>query len=91
MNNLITKITIELDGKATELSVEQAKKLQEDLNTLFGSGQPVYIPYSNPIPYPSAPWPGNLPVWYSDRLTCNAPYITDHKISLGGAQCFANQ
>ena len=57
---MIEKITVKINKKKIELSLEEAKKLYEDLNGMFGS-EKTYIPYYPPYqPYypvqPQSPW-----------------------------------
>lgn len=53
MNKIIKKINIEIDGKNIELSFDEALKLYNELDSIFGN-KTEYIPY--PQPYPRYPW-----------------------------------
>lgn len=56
------KVVITIGKKDIELSVDEAKKLKEDLMEFFGEKQ-VYIPYYPTYPY----YPNTYPdtTWYS--------------------------
>ena len=55
------KVIIELDGEKHEIDLDQAKKLQDDLNQLFGEPQPA--PYIPVYPYyPTYPMYPTYPV-----------------------------
>jgi hypothetical protein len=80
-----TKITIEnIDGEKLELTIEEAKSLQKELNDMFGVEKEIeyrpinipsiptspYVPWGQPYePYPYSPW-----------STPNQPYITYYSI-----------
>ena len=74
------KMIIELDGKKHEIDLDQAKKLQADLNQLFGEPQPTpYIPiypYYPPYPiYPSYPGVTYPSVTYGESTNPNNDII----------------
>lgn len=51
----IEKITIRIDGKVIELSLEQARKLHGELDKLFGAKALVSWQYVYPPTYPTYP------------------------------------
>jgi len=58
MPNIIKKIELDLDGQSISLTPEQARKLKEALNELFGK----IIRESEP--WPVTPWPIDPYPWY---------------------------
>lgn len=70
--NMIKKIELDLDGKRVSLTLEQAKKLKDTLNELFGEKivkEKEYIPYPQPYPqpYPVEPYRPWRPWRWDDR------------------------
>ena len=47
---MTAKIKLDIDGEETELTVEKARELWEDLNSIFLA--PVNIPFQNPVVVP---------------------------------------
>ena len=71
--NMIRKIELDLDGKRVSLTLEQAKKLKDVLNELFGEKiikvkEKEYIPY--PQPYPIEPYRPWRPWRWERELPC---------------------
>ena len=57
MNDMIKKIELNLGGKVVSLTPNQAKKLRDALNELFGETvKREYIPYPQPFIEPWRPW-----------------------------------
>ena len=63
---MITNITIEIEGKKLEMTLEAARHLYNDLRNIFDKYQSTYRPYYVPVQNPN-PW------WQSLRqTTCGA-------------------
>ena len=58
----VSKIVVKMGDKEVELSLAEAKELQELLNETFGTKETVYIP-SQPI-YVERPYRWTYPHWY---------------------------
>lgn len=65
---MITSIKLKVSDVEIELSVEEAKKLQRELNDVFGDKTVVERHYER--------WPYWWTPIYQDQITCNEPYIT---------------
>ena len=63
---MIKKITLDIDGKEIELSLDQANKLKDDLESLLNKKRVEYVPINNPLPVTTT-WP-KYPneIWYSN-------------------------
>lgn len=74
-----TKITIEnIDGEKLELTIEEAKALQKELNDMFGvEKEKIYIPSVpvNPYPWDTDPYRQPSP-WVNPYPNPFEPYIT---------------
>ena len=62
----IKKIVLEINGKEIELSIDEAKELQEMLGDLFGEQKYINVPQPYPVaqPYPVYPTPPIYPQPY---------------------------
>ena len=68
----ISKLVLEIDGKKIELSMKQAKELQEVLNDSFGDTETVFRDRWH-YNYPYNPYPYNT--WCSSTLTATSTDI----------------
>jgi len=65
MSEIIKKLTIKLGKKEIDITPEEAKQLYLELDKIFGTASPTYIPvpYKEPITYP---WKRPYIWWYTD-------------------------
>lgn len=73
----ISKISLEIDGKVIELTLQQAKQLKDILNDTFGVERTIYR--DNYI-YPTRPW-WNNPISFQAKSSTSFPVSVSDNIA----------
>ena len=61
--SIIKKIELSVGGQKVELTLEQARELRMELDSIFGVREIVKEVVTMPS-YPPDPWPGRAPEWH---------------------------